>query len=758
MAWRNQPNTCASPCPRAVPSTSASRMLESYEISDDLQRRHIQALERKYGGKLRAHSAATKIQRAFRLYRLHKQFRSVVTRESNLPSEFSPRSLETEFLYGKSMNDAFPLVRGTATVSQPVLKYQAANSLRAQLFVERSVISPRKNSTPLAENMIQNSGNGSSSSRGFAELMSPRLSQRHAFGSPYGSNVYSNSMSPSVWVPQRGKKTDLRSPSPCSRVQDPPFSLSDGHANLNHTNSLPRLDGARKFKSNLDCRPGMPSNGDITQFKQTSGGSVLCSQNASVSLNVNAETSYSIRSTKESDLHRRRLYRIALNFFNKKPDRGIRLLIDWGFVDENPNAIAKLFLSRRGLGKQMIGEFLGTLRSTFHAQILEDVLSQISMHNVEVDSALREMLHYFRLPSEAQKIDYVMQAFARRYKQCNAGRLPPEITTDAIYILAFATIMLNTDLHSPSMKESKKMTVDEFVRNTWRADDSKMFEREMLVGIYDRVKENEIRSGSDHVGQVLKVDQSIVGKDKPLLVEQHRRLICYCRLNQIADPNKKQAITAHQREIFLFNDVVLITKNVNKKKTSTQYVLRLWSPLIGATIQPFENQYYSYGLKFSLPGSPVLYFNAKNGDDRCKFMADVKESVAESTEMEQLRLKFELDKQRDGDQRASMNHLHRTDSQRDSGLPDLDQSSPLMSRNSDSSFRNVGLSSTSSTEYNTPQKCSQQPSYSSAAGPRTPIHVVQSPTGVAPLAPNGRRLSFNSLDSGMVEENNEFSI
>lgn len=38
----------------------------------------------------------------------------------------------------------------------------------------------------------------------------------------------------------------------------------------------------------------------------------------------------------------------------------------------------------------------------------------------------------------------------------------------------------------------------------------------MLQGIYERVKEFEFRSGSDHVTQVMKVDQSIIGKDKPV--------------------------------------------------------------------------------------------------------------------------------------------------------------------------------------------------------------------------------------------------
>lgn len=37
----------------------------------------------------------------------------------------------------------------------------------------------------------------------------------------------------------------------------------------------------------------------------------------------------------------------------------------------------------------------------------------------------------------------------------------------------------------------------------------------MLIGIYERVKANEFKTGSDHVAQVLKVQSTIVGK-KPV--------------------------------------------------------------------------------------------------------------------------------------------------------------------------------------------------------------------------------------------------
>ena len=62
--------------------------------------------------------------------------------------------------------------------------------------------------------------------------------------------------------------------------------------------------------------------------------------------------------------------------------------------------------------------------------------------------------------------------------------------------------------------------------------------REMLLGVYDRIRQSEFRPGSDHVTQVMKVQQTIVSKC-PNLALPYRRLVCYCRLYEVIDPNKK---------------------------------------------------------------------------------------------------------------------------------------------------------------------------------------------------------------------------
>jgi len=95
--------------------------------------------------------------------------------------------------------------------------------------------------------------------------------------------------------------------------------------------------------------------------------------------------------------------------FLRKPDRGVQLLIRWGFVEDSSHALAKLFKERKGLSKQMIGEYLGTLKSPFHAAVLEHFIAEIPIYDMEIDKALRQLLMHFRLPGEAQKIDHIIQ-------------------------------------------------------------------------------------------------------------------------------------------------------------------------------------------------------------------------------------------------------------------------------------------------------------------------------------------------------------
>ncbi|CAF4749435.1 unnamed protein product, partial [Rotaria socialis] len=108
-----------------------------------------------------------------------------------------------------------------------------------------------------------------------------------------------------------------------------------------------------------------------------------------------------------------------------------------------------------------------------------------------------------------------------------------------------------------------------------------------LTGIYERIRAEEFRPDNDHVTQVAKFEQTLIGK-KPSLVAPHRRLVCYCRLYEIYDLSKRERLTAHQREVFLFNDLLVITKISGKKRQQLQYQFRQAFRLSGMNLYLFE--------------------------------------------------------------------------------------------------------------------------------------------------------------------------
>ena len=72
--------------------------------------------------------------------------------------------------------------------------------------------------------------------------------------------------------------------------------------------------------------------------------------------------------------------------------------------------------------------------------------------------AIRYFLSSFRLPGESQIIDRIMENFAEKFCNDNPSHIFENATT--AYVLAYATIMLQTDAHNPQVKN--KMTLDGF--------------------------------------------------------------------------------------------------------------------------------------------------------------------------------------------------------------------------------------------------------------------------------------------------------
>lgn len=55
----------------------------------------------------------------------------------------------------------------------------------------------------------------------------------------------------------------------------------------------------------------------------------------------------------------------------RKPEKGIKFLVENKFLDNSPNEVAKFLLTHSGFCKQKIGEYLGNLQKDFNMMVLE---------------------------------------------------------------------------------------------------------------------------------------------------------------------------------------------------------------------------------------------------------------------------------------------------------------------------------------------------------------------------------------------------
>ncbi|XP_035238194.1 IQ motif and SEC7 domain-containing protein 1-like [Anguilla anguilla] len=351
-----------------------------------------------------------------------------------------------------------------------------------------------------------------------------------------------------------------------------------------------------------------------------------------------------------NDVVQRRQYRIGLNLFNKKPEKGIQYLIERGFVSDTPVGVARFMLERKGLSRMMIGEFLGCRQKQFNKDVLDCVLDEMDFSGMDLDDALRKFQAQIKVQGEAQKVERLVEAFSQRYCVCNPVLVRQFQNPDTIFILAFAIILLNTDMYSPNVKAERKMKLEDFIKNLRGVDNGQDIPRELLVGIYQRIQKWELRTNDDHVSQVQAVERVIVGK-KPVLSLPHRRLVCCCQLYEVPDPSRPQRSGVHQREVFLFNDLLVVTKIFQKKKNSVTYSFRQSFPLVEMQVHMFQNSYYPHGVRLTsaVPGGErkvLIVFNAPSQQDRTRFTSDLRESVAEVQEMEKYRVESELEKQK----------------------------------------------------------------------------------------------------------------
>jgi brefeldin A-resistance guanine nucleotide exchange factor 1 len=167
--------------------------------------------------------------------------------------------------------------------------------------------------------------------------------------------------------------------------------------------------------------------------------------------------------------------------FNLKPKVGLKYLEEHGLIYAEqppiprPESLAKFFRSAPKLDKKVLGEFISRPEQL---EVLKAFMQGLDFKGVRcfpplpsrlyvspskpelmfaadlylqkiICDALRDLLEGFRLPGEAQQIARITETFAEVYFATD----PPEIKSqDAVYVLSYSIILLNTDQHNPQVQ------------------------------------------------------------------------------------------------------------------------------------------------------------------------------------------------------------------------------------------------------------------------------------------------------------------
>ena len=204
--------------------------------------------------------------------------------------------------------------------------------------------------------------------------------------------------------------------------------------------------------------------------------------------------------------------------------------------DEDAVAVARFLRTTPGLSRAVIGDLLGEPAPRALA-VLDAYARSFPWAGACFEGSLRSFLGGFRLPGEAQKIYRVLDAWSQAYYSANAapgpggGRAagaeeggaaaatasssppplqPPPLcapaqpaprppshptfafaSADAVHVLAFSAILLNTDAHTVAVK--RKMNAAEFVANNRGINGGADLPAPFLEALYTSITAKPIR-------------------------------------------------------------------------------------------------------------------------------------------------------------------------------------------------------------------------------------------------------------------------
>jgi hypothetical protein len=196
------------------------------------------------------------------------------------------------------------------------------------------------------------------------------------------------------------------------------------------------------------------------------------------------------------------LIKKAIEIYHAKNDlkKAVDYLIKNQFLTNTPQEIANfLRLYKNSFDPGAIGEFLGEggknpQEEEYWSNIRFRYTRAVSFVEMDIEPALRLYLTGcgFRMPGEAQKINRFVEVFVKAFWQDNSGTEHcPFKKEDTVHLLAYAIILLNTDLNNVNLdkkgKKRQRMSKEDFFKQLRGCDDGNDIDKGYLSRIYDNI-------------------------------------------------------------------------------------------------------------------------------------------------------------------------------------------------------------------------------------------------------------------------------
>lgn len=170
----------------------------------------------------------------------------------------------------------------------------------------------------------------------------------------------------------------------------------------------------------------------------------------------------------------------AVFAFNAKPSEGIHELCLYHGVNESPENIAHILREENGLLGPKIASYLSE-----NIPIMYAYFQTFDMHDKTFIESMRMAFSdsSITVQGEGEFVDKVISVFSEVYCLQNPNKFN---SPDIAYKLAYALILLNSDLHNPKLRTH--MTCQQFIDNTRGVVSENTISDSDLIDIYKQIK------------------------------------------------------------------------------------------------------------------------------------------------------------------------------------------------------------------------------------------------------------------------------